>query len=84
MSEKNNLVTIDPKEYGLEKKEVKSIEEAFSPKIIERDALAKIYESIITKELNPETIQEARELRLKLVKVRTGIKRFTQHKKLIS
>ncbi len=64
---------IDPQEYGLEKKEVISIEKAFTPKITERKELEKIYKKVITKELGPEAYKEARELRLKLVKVRTGI-----------
>lgn len=69
----NEVSTIDPKEYGLEEKKSKDIIEAFLPKITEREALAEIYGTIIKQELNLETCVEARELRLKLVKVRTGI-----------
>jgi len=69
----NETVKIDPKEFGLEKKSVETIEQAFSPKIIERDGLAKIYEQVIKKELSEETSDEAGGLRKKLVKVRTGI-----------
>jgi hypothetical protein len=67
------LVKIDPKEFGLEEVQVATIEQAFMPKIAERDGYAQIYEQIITKELTPELCAEARELRLKLVKTRTGI-----------
>lgn len=67
------LTIVDPKEFGIEEAKGKSIEQAFSPKLIERDAFAQQYETIITQELNAETFKAARELRLKLVKVRTGI-----------
>lgn len=65
---------IDPKEYGLEKKDVAGIAEAFAPKIAERDGFSKVYALILEKEEGPEQAKEARELRLKLVKTRTGIK----------
>lgn len=67
------LSIIDPKEYGLETSKATSIESAFKPKLIERDAFTEQYESIIKQDLNAETFKSARELRLKLVKVRTGI-----------
>ena len=70
---KAGLVKVDPKEYGLEKEKVKSIEEAFLPKITERNGLAEIYKDLITKEINEQTCKEAGNLRRKLVKVRTGI-----------
>lgn len=69
----NELVKIDPKEYGLESDQVATIEQAFAPKIAERDGLVEIYQQVITKELTPELCAEARQIRMKLVKVRTGI-----------
>lgn len=69
----NQLVLVDPKEYGLEESKAGNIEKSFLPKQIELEAFSQQYEAVITKELNPETFKEARELRLKLVKVRTGI-----------
>jgi len=71
----SNLVKIDPKEFGLEAqgKGVKDIELAFAPKIAEREGLSKVYENLITGELTPELCVEAKALRLKLVKVRTGL-----------
>lgn len=68
-----NIATIDPKEYGLETEQVQTIEQAFAPKIAERDGLISIYQQIITKELTEATCKEAGDLRRKLVKVRTGI-----------
>ena len=64
---------INPEEFGLSQESVMTIENAFIPKIIERDALLFYYEQIIAKEITPELCKEAKEIRLKLVKVRTGI-----------
>jgi len=69
----NKLMKIDPKDYGLEEKQVVTIEQAFAPKIAEREGYAKVYEHLLTKEISRETCSEANELRKKLVKVRTGI-----------
>jgi hypothetical protein len=69
----NEIATIDPKEFGLQETQVTEIQAAFMPKIVERDGLAEIYSGIITQEICPELCKTAKELRLKLVKVRTGI-----------
>lgn len=67
------LVLVDPKEFGLEVEQVTTIEQAFLPKIQEREALITIYEQLITSEITPELCKQAKDIRLKLVKVRTGI-----------
>jgi hypothetical protein len=67
------IAKLDPKEFGLEESNVQTIEQAFQPKIIERDALVPAYEELIKKEITPELCQEFKAMRLKLVKVRTGI-----------
>lgn len=67
------LIKIDPKEYGLEVEQVSTIEQAFLPKIQEREALVAIYDQLIASELTPELCKQAKEVRLRLVKVRTGI-----------
>jgi DNA repair exonuclease SbcCD ATPase subunit len=67
------IAKLNPAEYGLKENEVQPIEAAFMPKIIEREALMEIYESLITQELTPELCTQAKSLRLKFVKVRTGI-----------
>lgn len=64
---------VDPKEFGLDAAGVSTIEQAFQPKIAERDGYVSVYEQLIVKELSPALCKEAKELRLKLVKVRTGI-----------
>jgi len=67
------LSKVDPKEFGLEVAQVATIEQAFLPKIQEREALVAIYEQLMKSELTPELAKQAKEVRLKLVKVRTGI-----------
>jgi hypothetical protein len=69
----NELVKVDPKEYGLSDSSAVEIEKAFLPKIAEREGYQEVYNLLLTKEINKETCIEARELRLKLVKIRTGI-----------
>ena len=64
---------IKAEDFGLEPAKVATIEQAFAPVIIERDALIQSYEAIVTKELTPSLANEAKTLRLKLVKVRTSI-----------
>lgn len=66
------LVKVDPKEFGLDEMQAQKIENAFIPVITERNALALMYSEIIVKEITPELVKEAAQLRLKLVKVRTG------------
>jgi len=77
----NELVKKDPKEFGLEVVEATTIEQAFLPKVIERNALAKIYEQLLTAEITPAICKQAREVRLQLVKVRTGIADVHKNKK---
>lgn len=67
------LQIIDPKEYGLETKQASGIEESFMPKKIETESFFKQYEDIVNSELTTDLIKPAKELRNKLVKVRTGI-----------
>jgi len=67
------LTKVNPSDFGLDKKKVETIEAAFMPKIIERNGLAKVYDSIITSEITPKLCSDAGTVRKKLVKVRTGI-----------
>jgi hypothetical protein len=70
--EEKSLVKVDPKEFGLDESQAQEIEQHFTPVVVERDNLAEIYTEIVGKEISPETTTQARELRLKLVKVRTN------------
>lgn len=72
----DSLIVVDPKEFGLEADKAKEVESAFTPVIVERDLLAKQYADIVNKRISPELTTEARELRLKLVKVRTNTDRI--------
>lgn len=67
------LVKINPQDYGLEQTQVSTIEQAFAPKIAERDGYIEMYNQILKAELTPELCDNASDLRKKLVKVRTGI-----------
>jgi len=64
---------IKASDFGLDFETAKVIENAFTPKVIERNGLVQVYERVLTKEMSEETSKEAKEVRLKLVKVRTGI-----------
>ena len=66
-------VEVNPKEFGLDEVQGSNIQQAFMPKIVERESLKTMYEQLITKELSAELSSEAGTLRKQLVKVRTGI-----------
>jgi colicin import membrane protein len=72
-SEQNLPSVVNPLEFGLEVVKAKSIEQSFLPKVAEIEGYTSVYQNIITKEVSQEVCSEARDLRLKLVKVRTGI-----------
>lgn len=65
------LVEVKPEEYGLPKEEGQKLTTDLSVHLEKRQAFIEDYKRIIKQELNDETIEEAREMRLKLVKVRT-------------
>lgn len=69
----STLQLLNPEEFGIDLKKATGIEASFLPKKVETEGFMKVYENIINKEINKETCKEARELRLQLVKVRTGI-----------
>ena len=71
-----SIAVVDPEEFGLEADKAKEVESAFTPVIVERDFLAKQYADVINKPISQELTTEARELRLKLVKVRTNTDRI--------
>lgn len=65
------LQIIDPKEYGLEEVKATEMTSGLNSIIEERTALESIFNDVILKELNADTLKEARELRLKIQKNRT-------------
>ncbi len=70
---KDQITVIKPEEFGLEKKQALTIEEAFLPKIKEGEILSNQYSELIKKDITHEVCDEATQLGRKLVKVRTGI-----------
>lgn len=73
MAKLQELIKLDPKEFGLEEKKASQIENSFLPKIEERDLLFNQYQVLIAEELTLDLSKRASELRKKLVKIRTGI-----------
>jgi hypothetical protein len=76
-----NLIKIDPKEFGLDENQAQEIEQHFTPVISERENLAIIYNELVSKEMSKELILQAHDLRMKLVKVRTNTDKIHQAQK---
>lgn len=73
IAKKEQMTIINPSEYSLDVERALNIQQAFLPTFEESKGYTAIYASILKKELTSETAAEAKELRLKLVKVRTSI-----------
>lgn len=73
---KNELIIINPQEFGLEKTEAQKIEAVFTPMLEKMVELEKEYNEVIALEISDEAVKKARELRLKYVKVRTGTEKI--------
>ncbi len=76
----SELVKINAKDYGLEETKAKEISDMFQPMLETMVELEKEYNDVIEGEMSPENCIEAKALRLKYVKVRTGTAEI--HKKL--
>jgi hypothetical protein len=76
-----SLIVAPLKEQQIEGSKAKIIEDAFLPMIQSLRALETEYNAIIKKPINEETCEEARTLRLKLVKVRTGVAKVHKEQK---
>lgn len=72
MSETTQIVKVDPKEYGIEDSKAKEIELQFRPMLDKMVELEEEYNRVINLPIDEAGIQEAKSLRLKYVKVRTG------------
>jgi len=66
-------IDVNPQEFKLEIAKASSIMSAFIEKVTERDILLANSVVVLSKEITPELSNEARDLRLKLVPIRTGI-----------
>lgn len=63
---------IDPSQYGLEKTEAEQIQSVFVPMLDKLKEFEDDYNKIVMQPITPALCVEAKALRLKLVKVRTG------------
>jgi len=68
----NELIKIDPKEFGLEESKASEIESAFKPMLEKMTELEEEYNQVIKLSVSKETCDKAKSLRLKYVKIRTG------------
>ena len=75
------IVKVNPTEFGLEVSKAKQIEDAFTPAIVERDALISIYEELITGELTPGLSKRAHDLNKQFGKVCTNINKIHKAEK---
>jgi hypothetical protein len=66
------IVKINPKDYGLTETKAKEIEAMFKPMLQKMVELENEFNQIVGLEIDEDTCQKARELRLKYIKVRTG------------
>ena len=76
-----DLVKIEGKEYGLEESKAKQISDMFNPMLIKMEELECEYNEILKLGITDETCAKAKELRLKLVKVRTGTAQIHKEQK---
>ncbi len=65
--------TVKASEFGLKPKQVGNVDIAFTEKTKERELLSEIYGQIIKKDITKEVALEAREVRLRAVKIKSGI-----------
>ena len=68
----NEIVKINPADYGLEESKAREIEALFTPMLAKMTELEKEYNEVVSLKITPETALKAKELRLKYVRVRTG------------
>jgi len=76
----NEIVKINPADYGLQEQKAQEISAMFKPMLDKMVALETEYNEIAKLEINPITCQKAKDLRLQYVKVRTGTAQI--HKEL--
>jgi hypothetical protein len=71
------LIKVNPIEFGIEETKANEMVSGLMPIISEREILGQLYAAVIVKELTPETLKEARELRLKIRDNRTkGVEKW--------
>lgn len=68
----SQIIKIDPTEYGLAATEAEQVKKVFIPMIEAIDEIEKEFNQVISLPISPENVKTARELRLRIVKIRTG------------
>lgn len=66
------IIKIDPTEYGLAATEAEQVKKVFIPMIEAIDEIEKEFNQVVSLPISPESTKIARELRLRIVKIRTG------------
>jgi hypothetical protein len=80
--ENNQLVVlVDAKEFGIEESKALQITQAFTSELAELSLLDEQFNEISLKEITPELVELAKELRLKYVKKRTNIAKIHKAEK---
>jgi hypothetical protein len=72
----SNIINLNPTEYGLEANEAKQVQAVFVPMIEKLTELEDEYNQVVAQEMTPELTKQAKELRLKFVKIRTETARI--------
>lgn len=67
----NEIIKINPKEFGLKEKQANEIQQGLNVVISERELLIKEFETVSKLELTKENLSKFKELRLRIVKNRT-------------
>jgi colicin import membrane protein len=78
----NEIVKIKASDYGLEESKAQEIEAMFLPMLAKMKDLEVQYNEVLKQDINPETCQMAKDLRMSYVKTRTGTEKI--HKDLKS
>lgn len=77
----NELVKVDMSEYGLTETKAQEVKQVFDAVLATAEHLEAEYNRVCALEVSPEACAEAKSLRLKYVKVRTGIAKAHQEQK---
>jgi hypothetical protein len=68
----NDLIKVNPVEFGLQATEAAQVEAVFLPMIAKMNELELEFNDVLALPVEPTTCKKAKELRLKFVKIRTG------------
>jgi len=78
---KNEIATIDMAQYGLDEQKAALIRKDFDAVLKIAEELEESFNAVIVKEVTPEVSKEAKALRIKYMKVRTGLEEVRKARK---